>query len=126
MASNAALAPISASANVEEALPVAEVINPTLIFDPVTPGALAWLPDEPPWVVAVDPPEVVAGPDVVAVELLLLLEHPAVTIAARAPARTKVLYLRFKYIEPPFAQWPSSGLVIGRRRCAVRLARECC
>jgi hypothetical protein len=44
-------------------------------------------PDEPPDVVAVDPPEVVAGDAaVVPVELLLLLlVHPAATSAAKAP-----------------------------------------
>jgi hypothetical protein len=104
-ASNAALAPFSASANVEEAFPVAEVMNPTLIFVAVTPVALALLADEPPEVVAVDPLEVVVRPDVVAVELLfLLLVHPAATMAARAPARTIFPYFRLMNMLPPFAQ----------------------
>src|SRR5262245_37559241 len=89
-------------------------MNPTLIFEAVPPGALAWLPDEPPEVVAAESAEVGADPDVVAVELLLLLlEHPTATMAAKAVARTKVLHLRLIQIEPPCAQWPSSGLVIG-------------
>jgi hypothetical protein len=80
MASNAALAPVSASEKVEEAFPVAEVMNPTLTVVGVTPGALAVL-------AAFPPAEVVDPPALVVLEVLLeLLPHPVATSASTAPA----------------------------------------
>src|SRR5690242_167734 len=92
-----ALAPLAASANVDDALPVTEVMKPTLTVSVLTPGALALLPDVPPEVPPVLPATpVVAEPPLAAVvaddEVFELLLHPAAASAASAAAATNILF----------------------------------
>jgi hypothetical protein len=103
IAVNAAKAPFSESTNVDEALPVTEVMNPTLIVDAVTPVSVA-PPLDPPEVVVAEPdvvalpaPDVVAEPppDVVLLEVLLLLEQPAASNAIIPAVNATAMCLRF-------------------------------